>query len=139
MGKILCTLWQSEEVRILIFGLNAAGKTISLYRLKLAIANKQDLPNATTVEEIETKIKEKKIIQTQTWKVFPAVATTGDGLYEALNWLNDQLALKKTRGYLRNNENDTTTVKKDQKSVQNFNSKFEHFKESLLNVKSLIW
>ncbi|KAK3592922.1 hypothetical protein CHS0354_011722 [Potamilus streckersoni] len=222
MGKIFCKLWQSEEVKILIFGLDAAGKTTSLYRLKLgevvttiptigfnvesidyknvkitawdvggrdkmrplfrhyfphtdaflflfdsndkerfaealeeftrfvnedelrdcvilAIANKQDLPNAMTMEEIEAKIKEKKIIQTQTWKVFPAVATTGDGLYEALDWLKDQLALKKTIGYFRYNEHDTTTVTKDQKAVPNFNSKFEHFKESLLKVKSLFW
>ncbi|KAL3873151.1 hypothetical protein ACJMK2_036305 [Sinanodonta woodiana] len=222
MGKIFCKLWQSEEVKILIFGLDAAGKTTSLYQLKLGevvttiptigfnvetidyknvkitawdvggrdkirplyrhyfahtdaflfvfdsndkerfaealdeftrfvnedelrecvilvIANKQDLPNAMTVEEIEAKINEKNSIKTQTWKVFPAVATTGDGLFEALDWLKDQLALKKTLGYFRKNEKDTTTVEKDQKVVRNVRNKFEYFRDSLLKVKTLFW
>ncbi|KAL3873149.1 hypothetical protein ACJMK2_036303 [Sinanodonta woodiana] len=197
MGKVFCKLWQSEEVKILIFGLDAAGKTTSLYKLKLGevvttiptvgfnvetidyknvkiiawavggrckirplyrhyfahidaflfvfdsydkerfaealdeftrfvnedelgecvisvIANKQDLPNAMTVEEIEAKINEKNTIKTQTWKVFPA------------------LALKKTIGYFRKNEKATTAVEKDQMAVQNVSNKFKYFERLVI-------
>ena len=59
----------------------------------LIMANKQDLPSAMNVAEVaekikfsDIKLKEKHIVGT--------VATTGDGLYEGLNWIHDALTKK---------------------------------------------
>jgi len=59
----------------------------------LVFANKQDLPNAMTVAELTDKLQ----LQGQRarkWYVQAACATTGDGLYEGLDWLSNALSKK---------------------------------------------
>ena len=58
----------------------------------LVLANKQDLPNALSVKNITEKLKLNNI-KNHKWHVQGCCATTGDGLYEGLDWLSE--ALKK--------------------------------------------
>ncbi|XP_072343095.1 ADP-ribosylation factor 2-like isoform X2 [Scyliorhinus torazame] len=60
----------------------------------LVYANKQDLPNAMNVAEITDKLNLHQIYQ-RTWNVQATCATSGDGLYEGLNWLASQLGKHK--------------------------------------------
>jgi len=60
----------------------------------LVFANKQDLPNAMTVEMMQDKLDLNQF-RGRTWYVQPAVGTTGDGLYEGLEWLSAALAKKR--------------------------------------------
>eukprot|EP01084_Bolivina_argentea_P076722 139077_1 len=57
----------------------------------LFYANKQDLPNALTVYEIKKRLNLNKILRDRLWHIVPACATTGDGLYEGLDWLTNIL------------------------------------------------
>eukprot|EP00850_Spirogloea_muscicola_P004792 SM000021S06425 [mRNA] locus=s21:124057:125049:+ [translate_table: standard] len=66
--KLFQRLFSKKEMRILMVGLDAAGKTTILYKLKLGeidelrdavllvFANKQDLPNAMNAAEITDKL-----------------------------------------------------------------------------------
>merc|ERR1739848_947351 len=60
----------------------------------LVFANKQDLPNAMTAAEITEKLGLHGMRNRQ-WFIQSACATTGDGLYEGLDWLSRTLAAKK--------------------------------------------
>jgi len=60
----------------------------------LIFCNKQDLPNALSVEEIEKRLELKKIT-THTWKAYGVIGTTGEGLQEGLDWLHESLEQKK--------------------------------------------
>merc|ERR1712093_786645 len=60
----------------------------------LVFANKQDLPNAMTAAEITEKLGLHSLRNRQ-WFIQSACATTGDGLYEGLDWLSRTLAAKK--------------------------------------------
>ena len=60
----------------------------------LVFANKQDLPNAMKVQEITEKLGLNKLRNRQ-WYIQGACATTGDGLYEGLDWLSSTLSKKK--------------------------------------------
>ncbi|CAH8846603.1 unnamed protein product [Trichobilharzia szidati] len=171
MGKLFSKLFGSKEMRILMLGLDAAGKTTILYRLKLGssvstiptvgfnvetvtygnvkfnvwdvggqekirplwrhyftgsqglifvvdssdrdrieearqqlhriandremedavvlvFANKQDLPNAMKPNEIQERLMLTRMREGRLWYVQPSIATTGEGLYEGLTWLN---------------------------------------------------
>jgi ADP-ribosylation factor protein 1 len=55
----------------------------------VVIANKQDLPNAMPVAEVADKMGLYGLRQ-QKWHIQATVATTGEGLYEALEWIDDQ-------------------------------------------------
>jgi len=61
----------------------------------LVFANKQDLPNAMTAAEVTEELGLFNLPRHQ-WFVQVACATTGDGLYEGLDWLSQ--ALSKRRG-----------------------------------------
>jgi len=61
----------------------------------LVFANKQDLPNAFNVQEITEKLGLNQIRNRQ-WYIQATCATTGDGLYEGLDWLSDTLKNMKT-------------------------------------------
>jgi len=54
--------------------------------LLLVFANKQDLPNAMNAAEITDKLGLHGLRQ-RTWYIQAACATSGDGLYEGLEWL----------------------------------------------------
>merc|ERR1719416_57504 len=60
----------------------------------LVFANKQDLPNAMTAAEVTEKLGLHNLRQRQ-WYIQSACATTGDGLYEGLDWLSRTLSGKK--------------------------------------------
>ncbi|KAL1920602.1 uncharacterized protein VTP21DRAFT_979 [Calcarisporiella thermophila] len=62
--------------------------------LLLVFANKQDLPNAMNPAEITDKLGLHSLRQRQ-WFIQATCATSGDGLYEGLEWLSNAL---KTRG-----------------------------------------
>ncbi|KAJ8698475.1 hypothetical protein PTI98_005181 [Pleurotus ostreatus] len=55
--------------------------------LLLVFANKQDLPNAMNAAEITDKLGLHGLRQ-RTWYIQAACATSGDGLYEGLEWLS---------------------------------------------------
>ncbi|XP_076000952.1 ADP-ribosylation factor 1 [Genypterus blacodes] len=60
----------------------------------LVFANKQDLPNAMTAPEITEKLGLTTLCH-RTWYIQATCATSGDGLYEGLEWLSDQLKHQK--------------------------------------------
>merc|ERR1712003_418249 len=60
----------------------------------LVFANKQDLPNSMAVAEVSEKLGLHSLRNRQ-WYIQSACATTGDGLYEGLDWLSRTLSSKK--------------------------------------------
>merc|ERR1712032_1393424 len=60
----------------------------------LVFANKQDLPNAMTVDEVKEKLGLHRL-HTQQWLIQPICATTGDGLYEGLDLLSHKLPARR--------------------------------------------
>jgi len=60
----------------------------------LVFANKQDLPNAMPAAEVTEKLGLHNM-RNRRWFIQSACATTGDGLYEGLDWLSRALASKK--------------------------------------------
>lgn len=56
----------------------------------LIFANKQDLPNAMTSSEIVDKMKLNNL-RHRIWHVQSTCAVQGDGLYEGLDWLSNEL------------------------------------------------
>merc|ERR1712028_140248 len=62
--------------------------------LLLVFANKQDLPNAMNCAEITDKLGLASLRQ-RNWYIQSTCATTGDGLYEGLDWLSANLSNKK--------------------------------------------
>jgi len=61
--------------------------------LLLIFANKQDLPNAMNAAEITDKLGLHSLRQRQ-WYIQATCATSGDGLYEGLEWLSNNLKRK---------------------------------------------
>jgi len=59
----------------------------------LVFANKQDLPNAMNAAEITDKLGLHSLRQ-RNWYIQSTCATTGDGLYEGLDWLSTALSKK---------------------------------------------
>ena len=53
----------------------------------LVFANKQDLPGAMTTPEVTDKLG-LHTLKGRTWFIQATCATTGDGLYEGLDWLS---------------------------------------------------
>jgi len=60
----------------------------------LVFANKQDLPNAMSVNEVTERLGLNSIRNRQ-WFIQATCATTGDGLYEGLDWLSDTLSKRR--------------------------------------------
>ncbi|KAL9642885.1 hypothetical protein ABK040_010581 [Willaertia magna] len=56
----------------------------------LLLANKQDLPKAIRAEELTTQLNLKSLKQ-RNWFIQPCCALSGDGLFEGLDWLSNQL------------------------------------------------
>jgi len=61
--------------------------------LLLVFANKQDLPNAMNASEITDKLGLHSLRQ-RNWYIQATCATSGDGLYEGLEWLSTNLKKK---------------------------------------------
>jgi len=61
----------------------------------LVYANKQDLPNAMTVAEVTDRLGLGKL-RNRSWYIQSSCATTGDGLYEGLDWMTQTMRSKKT-------------------------------------------
>lgn len=61
----------------------------------LVFANKQDLPNAMSVSELTDKLSLHSLGGGRKWYIQGTCATTGDGLYEGLDWLSTALTSKK--------------------------------------------
>uniref|UniRef100_A0A914PUL2 ADP-ribosylation factor n=1 Tax=Panagrolaimus davidi TaxID=227884 RepID=A0A914PUL2_9BILA len=59
----------------------------------LVFANKQDLPNAMNAAEVTDKLG-LHTLRSRNWYIQAACATSGDGLYEGLDWLSNQLTNK---------------------------------------------
>merc|ERR1712039_1069020 len=59
----------------------------------LVLANKQDLPNSLTAAEVTEKLGLHSMRNRQ-WFIQSTCATTGDGLYEGLDWLSRTLSSK---------------------------------------------
>eukprot|EP00731_Ephydatia_muelleri_P030283 Em0021g806a len=161
LTRLCHRLYGDKEIRILMCGLDAAGKTTIMYKLKLGevvttiptigraklrplwrhyyqntevlifvvdsndrerlsqsqeelqkmlredelrdvillvLANKQDLPNAMGVQEITEKLGLNDLRDRQ-WYIQSTCASSGDGLYEGLEWLENTLSkreIKKT-------------------------------------------
>merc|ERR1711998_242843 len=53
----------------------------------LVFANKQDLPNALPVHDLQDKLG-LSVLRYRKWFIQSTCATTGDGLYEGLHWLS---------------------------------------------------
>ncbi|MBA0668094.1 hypothetical protein Goklo_001058, partial [Gossypium klotzschianum] len=61
----------------------------------LVFANKQDLPNAMNAAEITDKLGLHSLRQRHWYNLFPSTcATSGEGLYEGLDWLSSNIANK---------------------------------------------
>jgi len=60
----------------------------------LVFANKQDLPNAMNAAEVTDKLGLHNI-RSRSWYIQATCATSGDGLYEGLDWLSQELKKKK--------------------------------------------
>ncbi|KAE8788834.1 ADP-ribosylation factor [Hordeum vulgare] len=63
----------------------------------LVFANKQDLPNAMNAAEITDKLGLHSLRQRH-WYIQSTCATTGEGLYEGLDWLSSNIANKEMHG-----------------------------------------
>lgn len=59
----------------------------------LVFANKQDLPNAMSISEVTDKLGLHALRQRR-WYIQSACATTGEGLYEGLDWLSNNISRK---------------------------------------------
>jgi len=57
----------------------------------LVLANKQDLPNAMSVNEVTERLSLNSLRNRQ-WYIQGSCATSGDGVYQGLDWLSDTLA-----------------------------------------------
>lgn len=62
----------------------------------LVFANKQDLPNALSVQKITEKLNLNNV-KNRAWYIQATCATTGDGIYEGLDWLSNKLTGKKSK------------------------------------------
>merc|ERR1712112_501774 len=60
----------------------------------LIFANKMDLPNAFSIKEIKEKMKIDQNIKGREYHIQQTCATSGDGLYEGLDWMATKLKNK---------------------------------------------
>merc|ERR1712012_127926 len=56
----------------------------------LVLANKQDLPQAMSVDEVSQRLNLNSI-KNRTWRIQGACARNGEGIYEGMDWLSETL------------------------------------------------
>lgn len=61
----------------------------------LVFANKQDLPHALRASEVAEKLGLKDLSGKRQWYIQGCCATTGDGLYDGLEWLTSTLSKRR--------------------------------------------
>lgn len=66
----------------------------------LVLVNKQDLPNAMSVDEVKEQLALDQLGQ-RSWHIEGCCATTGDGLYEGLDWMVHQLGSQRHKKLVR--------------------------------------
>lgn len=59
--------------------------------LLLVFANKQDVPGAMRPDELSRRLRLDEIAKNHLWKVEPSCATTGEGIFEGLAWLGNNV------------------------------------------------
>lgn len=59
----------------------------------LVFANKQDLPGALTADEVAVRL-ELYNVTNHVWYIMPSVASTGEGLWEGIQWLISEIKKK---------------------------------------------
>lgn len=57
----------------------------------LVLADKQDLPHAMNIAQVTDGLELQALTKPRRWLVQRTCATNGDGLYEGLNWLSEEL------------------------------------------------
>jgi len=60
----------------------------------LLLANKQDLPRAASVSKIAEEMRLTRLPYTIKWHIAATNAVTGEGIYEGLDWLSQNLPKK---------------------------------------------
>lgn len=78
----------------------------------LVMANKQDLATAMSVSELTEVLALNKLLgppSSRQWHIQAAVALTGDGLYEGLDWLCEAVRRRRS-GDWRPTESDTASA-----------------------------
>ncbi|KAG4973197.1 hypothetical protein JHK84_030356 [Glycine max] len=100
VSRLLRLFYARKEMRILMVGLDAAGKTTILYKLKLGeivttIPTIARPSKCFSVAEITDKLGLHSL-RLRLWYIQPTCATSGQGLYEGLDWLSS-LITNKTR------------------------------------------
>jgi small GTP-binding protein len=65
--------------------------------IRLIFANKQDLPNAASVQEISDALDLPNTLRGVSWNIMPCSAVKGDGITDGLEWLSDALAKGKAQ------------------------------------------
>ncbi|KAL7057988.1 hypothetical protein AAHC03_016350 [Spirometra sp. Aus1] len=110
-SRILDRIFNKKEMSILMVGLDAAGKTTILYKLKLGFIFVVDSSDHERFDEVRDELSRKltgsaKAMQAcevthrlvlsalhgRQWYVQATCATSGTGLYEGLDWLCNTLS-----------------------------------------------
>lgn len=81
---------QSDTNSVLAFYKVAICKLCKLIEILMLSFSFQDLPNAMNAAEITDKLGLHSLRQ-RNWYIQATCATSGDGLYEGLDWLSNQL------------------------------------------------
>lgn len=64
----------------------------------LVYANKQDLPNALQIEDLQDRLQIDRLKPKRQCRFVPCIATTGKGLHEGLQWLRDSITNAENNG-----------------------------------------
>eukprot|EP00933_Yihiella_yeosuensis_P016041 TRINITY_DN13850_c0_g2_i1.p1 TRINITY_DN13850_c0_g2~~TRINITY_DN13850_c0_g2_i1.p1 ORF type:complete len:217 (+),score=39.57 TRINITY_DN13850_c0_g2_i1:72-722(+) len=74
----------------------------------LVFANKQDFPDAMKVEEVVCKMELNKLRNREWYIIGSSGGTTGEGLFEGLEWLSDAHKKLKSKGRLQQAEKEAS-------------------------------
>ena len=92
-----CDHERFEEARIELMKIAKNAETIGVPIVILA--NKQDLPNARTVDELERSLTLHELNGTHPWTIHSCIAVIGEGLFESINSLYEMIEkAKKSKG-----------------------------------------